>query len=243
MMYRIFAVWLLIGLLLLLFWELPEWLYFANSIFMILYTAAVLVESKTYFFSNIKINKIFAVLFIIGATTLLIEALSVYTGFPFGEYEYTTMLGYHVLGVPFTIAIAWVGFIINSTMISTQQNKWVRALETGVWVVFIDLILDPVALAWDFWQWDNGGFYYGIPATNFITWFFLAAILSLLLPLQKGTKPSVQSYRLLELMFLFFGLLALKKGFVLVACLAVLFILLTEGRRVLDSSRKKALVH
>ncbi|MFP7477395.1 carotenoid biosynthesis protein [Terribacillus saccharophilus] len=243
MMYRIFAVWLFIGLLLLLFWELPEWLYFANSIFMILYSAAVLVESKAYLFNDSKIGKTTVVLLVIGLTTLLIEALSVYTGFPFGEYEYTTMLGYHVLGVPFTIAIAWVGFIINSTMISTQQNKLLRALETGVWVVLIDLILDPVALAWGFWQWDDGGFYYGIPATNFITWFFLAAILSYLLPLQKGKRPSARSYRLPELMFLFFGLLALKKGFILVFCLAILFILLSEGRRVLDSSRKKALVH
>ncbi|MFP7493826.1 carotenoid biosynthesis protein [Terribacillus saccharophilus] len=243
MIYRIFTVWLLIGLGLLLFWELPEWLYFANSIFMMLYTAAVLERGYPYFFDKSSKGKAAFILVAIGAVTLLVEAWSVYTGYPFGDYAYTTMLGYHILGVPFTIAIAWVGFIINSTMISTQRSKWLRALETGVWVVFIDLILDPVALVYDFWQWDNGGFYYGIPATNFITWFFLAAILSLLLPIRKENKPQTKSYRLLQWMFLFFGLLALKKGFILVACLAIVFILAVEGRRLLDTSAKKALVH
>ncbi|QXE00236.1 carotenoid biosynthesis protein [Terribacillus sp. DMT04] len=243
MIYRIFTIWLLIGLLLLLFWELPEWLYFANSIFMILYAAAVLAEGYPYFFQKTAISKSLFILGSIGVTTLLIEALSVYSGFPFGEYRYTPMLGLPILNVPFTIAIAWVGFIVNSTMISTQKNKWLRALETGTWVVLIDLILDPVALAWDFWQWNEGGFYYGIPATNFITWFILAAVLSLLLPLQKDKAANHASFRLLQLMFLFFGLLALKKGFVIVAGLAIVFVLITQGRKVIDSGRKKALVH
>jgi uncharacterized membrane protein len=241
--YRIFTIWLLIGLLLLLFWELPEWLYFANSIFMILYTAAVLEQGYPYYFHNTSKSKSLIILGSIGAATLLIEALSVYSGFPFGEYAYTSMLGLPILGVPFTIAIAWVGFIVNSVMISTQKNKWLRALETGAWVVLIDLILDPVALAWDFWQWNKGGFYYGIPATNFITWFVLAALLSLLLPLQKDKTASLASFRLLQLMFLFFGLLALKKGFVIVTGLAIVFVLLTQGRKVIDTGRKKALVH
>jgi uncharacterized membrane protein len=241
--YRIFNVWLLIGLFVLLFWELPEWLYFANSIFMILYTAAVLEQGYPYFFHKARKRKSLAILVSIGVTTLLIEALSVYTGFPFGEYAYTSMLGLHILNVPFTIAIAWVGFIVNSTMISTQQNKWLRALETGAWVVLIDLILDPVALAWDFWQWGKGGFYYGIPATNFITWFVLAAVLSLLLPLQRDKVAGHPSFRLLQLMFLFFGLLALKKGFVIVAGIAIVFVLITQGRKIIDPGRKKALVH
>ena len=48
------------------------------------------------------------VFFAVGATGgLFFEVLSIRTGFPFGEYHYTHVLGPMVFDVPFIIPLAW----------------------------------------------------------------------------------------------------------------------------------------
>ena len=39
-----------------------------------------------------------------------------------------------------------------------------------------------MAEARGFWDWAGDGSYYGIPSANFISWFIVGALLSLLLP-------------------------------------------------------------
>ncbi|WP_157967397.1 MULTISPECIES: carotenoid biosynthesis protein [Paraliobacillus] len=177
---------------------------------------------------------------VIALITFGIEAISVATGYPFGSYNYTNTLGHLIAGVPFTIAIAWVGVILNSMLLSNQKSKTKRAVETGVWVVVLDLILDPVAEKLIFWEWHGTGAYFGIPLSNFITWFILSALLTYIFPLYKINKSIHRKGALVfQLMLFFFGMLGFKTGLVAIGCLSMLFIILVESRYRYDYREKK----
>tara|TARA_Y100001970_G_scaffold285430_1_gene405099 strand:+ start:54 stop:485 length:432 start_codon:yes stop_codon:yes gene_type:complete len=42
----------------------------------------------------------------------------------------------------------------------------------SILLVFLDLILDPIAVDEKRWMWKKSGSYYGVPLLNFVGWFF-----------------------------------------------------------------------
>lgn len=231
----IFLVWYTIGFILQVFFYVPDVLMFSKPLFLIFY-AFSLFELIIRFEKQALRLAIAAT--IVALSTFFVEVLSVETGFPFGDYSYSSVLGPLIIGVPFTIALAWVGVLLNSLLLSSQNNKWVRALETGFWIVIIDLILDPVAVLEGYWTWyDAGAFsYYDIPLTNFITWFILGALLSLMFPLyQRHPKLKRANTFVYQLMLLLFGTLAVTHGVYLIGIMSIAFIILSEGKHRYDS--------
>lgn len=220
-----------------LFWYVPTSLAFSKAFFLLFY-ALCLIEIFGSIANGWK--KLSIGIGLIALITFGIEALSVATGYPFGTYNYTNTLGPLIVGVPVTIAFAWVGVILNSLLISNQSSKTKRALETGFWVVVLDLILDPVAEKLLFWEWHGAGAYFGIPVTNFITWFILAALLTYIFPLFKINKSTHLKGKLVfQLMLFFFGMLGFKTGLVPIGLLSILFIFVVEGRYRYDYRSEK----
>ncbi|MCZ0701919.1 putative membrane protein [Natronobacillus azotifigens] len=233
----LFIIWYTIGFILQVFFVLPESLAFSKPAFLIFYSLSLVewIGKKEGGWKKVLLGSI-----IVALSTFFVEILSVETGFPFGEYSYSTILGPLVVGVPFTIALAWVGVLLNSLIMSSQNNKTKRALETGFWIVIIDLILDPVAVLEGYWTWYNPGAfsYYDIPITNFFTWFILGALLSYLFPLYKRSKQMLRMNTFIyQLMLLLFGALALTHGVLSISIMSVLFILLAEGKYRYDSGK------
>lgn len=236
-LYPTFLIWYTIGLVLQLFCHVPTSLAFSKPFFLVFY-ALCLIE----LFGNttIRWKNLYFGVGLIAIITFGVEAISVATGYPFGSYYYTDTLGPLVLGVPFTIAIAWVGVILNSLLLSNQKSKHKRALETGAWVVVLDLILDPVSEKLLFWEWQGAGAYFGIPISNFITWFILSALLTYIFPLYKINKSTHRKGTLVfQLMLFFFGMLGLKTGIAPMGWLSMLFIFIVEGRYRYDYRSKK----
>ncbi|WP_342745684.1 carotenoid biosynthesis protein [Paenibacillus herberti] len=231
-----FVGWYAIGLLLMVFAEVPRSLEFANGVFLVLYALSLseLAAIRTGW------KRLLMPVLLISIGTFAVEWVGTHTGFPFGAYTYSDTLGALVSGVPWTMGLAWVGVIISGALISASGNRWLRALETGVWVLLLDLVLDPVAAARGFWDWADGGPYYGIPTANFVSWFIVGALLSLLLPVvEVQPRQRWLALRLFQLMLLLFGLLALKAGLGAAFRLSLLFIFIAEGRVRLDSRRQK----
>jgi putative membrane protein len=124
---------------------------------------------------------IFAVVSI--ALSLSSELIGTGTGWPFGNYEYTSFLGYKVLDrVPYTIPLSWfymglasylLGALLADRLVVRRQSLWAIAL--GTWFLTVwDLVLDPAmaheSLRVQFWVWDETGPYFGMPIKNFIGW-------------------------------------------------------------------------
>jgi lycopene beta-cyclase len=124
------------------------------------------------------------------------EALGSATGFPFGAYHYTEVLQPQFVGVPLLIPLAWlmmlppawaVGWLLTKPQVNGASRqgaprfpfrfRWAfaSALAFTAW----DLFLDPQMVAWNFWQWDQPGGYFGIPWVNFLGWALVAWLVSL----------------------------------------------------------------
>lgn len=127
--------------------------------------------------SNWKRGLVFILLLSIYAT--FIEALSVQTGWPYGFFEYNESLGYKILDlVPWAVGFGWVPLVIGAFIISTKifRHNWQRFLFGCMILVWSDLILDPGAVALEFWAWSNPGGYYTVPFQNYLGWIFSAII-------------------------------------------------------------------
>jgi carotene biosynthesis associated membrane protein len=115
--------------------------------------------------------------------SLASELIGTRTGWPFGNYEYTSGLGYKVLGrVPFTIPLSWfyVGFAsyLLANVVAARWTGMARAalaVVGGAYLLTVwDLVLDPAmaheSLAIQFWVWFETGPYFGMPLKNFAGW-------------------------------------------------------------------------
>lgn len=98
-----------------------------------------------------------------------IEVLGVHTGLVFGNYRYGDTLGLKVFQVPLAMGLNWFIMCYVSTRLAVYFGfvKWKGALVSAALMVGIDLIMEPVAMALDFWQWDKGH----IPFQNYLAWF------------------------------------------------------------------------
>lgn len=104
------------------------------------------------------------------------EQLSLHTGFPFGHYHFSEVMGPKFLHVPVFLALAYVGvgylawttagIILRDTPVLTRP-----LLAAGVMTAW-DLSMEPVwANLVHAWVWENGGAYFGVPVSNFLGWY------------------------------------------------------------------------
>ncbi|MBB3112893.1 putative membrane protein [Paenibacillus phyllosphaerae] len=229
MLRRLFVFWYACGLALMLTFGVPEWLSFSNGLFLVLFTCyALSIERKLG--EPAKVSGVRAGL--VALVTFGLESIGVATGYPFGAYQYSTILGLSVAGVPVAIALAWVGIIACAVMVVAVGSKWLRAGLVGGIALILDLVLDPVAYARGFWLWEGDPSlgYYGVPAQNFISWFVIAALASFLYPIRPVPAPvRKEAGRLLQALVLMFGLLGLREGYVMPLAIAACGALLMEG--------------
>lgn len=111
------------------------------------------------------------------------EFLGVLTGLPYGTYTYSDLLGPRVAGlVPVFIFVAWIhiGYlsIATTTLALGRSRLWLAPLD-GVLAAAWDIMVDPLAVRAGFWTWAPAPGLYGVPFTNFVGWFLVVTILSL----------------------------------------------------------------
>ena len=237
----LFLVWYGCGLILMLFFEVPESLRTANALFLCFLG---IYAGKLLFETGIRSQKVALSFALVLAGGYGSEWLGITTGFPFGSYHYTDVLGISLFGVPVAMSMAWAGVMITCLLISDSSSRWHRAWQTGLACVLLDLVLDPVAVRMGLWTWHQPGGWFGIPYSNFLGWFGVAYVLSLLLPhpLQLQAHVTQQATRLYQLLLLFFGLLAWKHGLWELTLLSLLITAGTEGRARYARSPQKLLV-
>ncbi len=136
--------------------------------------------------------------------TFAIEAIGVWTGHIFGEYEYGSTLGPSLFSVPLVIGFNWVIVIMGSTELSRMfvRDRRMYPLIAGFLAMLFDIILEPVAMELDYWDWAGGT----IPVQNYVAWFIIATLMaySYTFVRNKGaSKPLIAYIFLQAVMFLF----------------------------------------
>ena len=170
------------------------------------------------------------------AAALAIELLGVATGKIFGTYEYTDALGFRLLDAPVVIAMAWcilLGYVWHGTSY-LRHGVLARAAVGALWMTCLDLLVDPLAAGpLAYWRWIGGGWYEGIPLSNFTGWFVVSFVLLLFLHQRRLKNSVARAIGLSVLMF--FTVLAGLRGMIIPAfvgtALMALDILLLPSER------------
>jgi putative membrane protein len=117
------------------------------------------------------------------ALSLLFEVTGTSFGWPFGNYEYTEMFGYKILGkVPPVIPLSWFSMGFSSFAVATalirswhgSTSVWPAIFLGSAMLVTWDVVLDPAmshpSLLLQYWVWEDVGPYLGVPIVNFLGW-------------------------------------------------------------------------
>jgi uncharacterized membrane protein len=165
------------------------------------------------------------------------------TGFPFGLYYYipaTIDRELWIAGVPFMDSLSftflsYVSWELAITLLTKLQvswrdvqredrqelrQSWAVTFLAAFLMMYLDIIIDPVALRGDRWflgkiyYYPNGGSYFGITLANFLGWYFVcAAILRVYLWVEKKVSLTDRKgflayrYKALAPVGLYFGIL------------------------------------
>ncbi|HXX82196.1 MAG TPA: carotenoid biosynthesis protein [Thermodesulfovibrionales bacterium] len=155
------------------------------------------------------------------------EYSSIHNGIPYGHYYYleqTMGSELWVFGVPFMdslsyVFLAYAGYSMALMIVSpvVLSGKMVYLLETKrlrnalsarflgtLFFVYLDIIIDPVALQGHKWflgqiyGYPEKGIYFGVPISNFIGWFVVGFLMIYMLQkIDRGldTRPDYVGYR------------------------------------------------
>ncbi len=104
----------------------------------------------------------------------VIELIGTKTGYLFGNYEYGPGLGWRLFGVSIMIGVNWYAIVVAASSVAklVTNNRIVQIAIGALLCVGIDFVIEPVAIKFQFWSWDDGE----IPIYNYITWFIFAAL-------------------------------------------------------------------
>lgn len=109
-----------------------------------------------------------------------VEVAGVKTGLIFGNYYYGNNLGFKLFNVPIILGINWVLTVFCSTCLAQylvpKAKPYIIIISAAIFMVVLDLLIEPVAPKLDFWYWQNDH----PPLKNFIAWFILGIIFQIL---------------------------------------------------------------
>ncbi len=124
------------------------------------------VYSSLCFFGKKTTGMLMIICFIIGAVA---EMSSLYTGFPFGFYNYTSVLQPQLYGLPIFIPLLW----FSLTFIAMLAFNTIIPFA----MLLFDFMLDPVwsKVLWVWSKTEGEPLLLNIPLTNFLGWFIVSS--------------------------------------------------------------------
>lgn len=119
----------------------------------------------------------------------IFENVGVRTGFPFGHYYFTDVMGPKLSVVPIMLGVAYVGMAYLSWMLAVLILGDTRGPLIRRHVVILPVVAALIMAAWDFsmdpiwatilraWVWVHGGPYFGVPVGNFLGWYLVVYVI------------------------------------------------------------------
>ncbi|MFT3744700.1 MAG: isopentenyl-diphosphate Delta-isomerase [Pyrinomonadaceae bacterium] len=172
---------------------IPSEAAFVSGINVILFAAPAFWAAKMW----LGVRDAVLLFVVLGVLALVIETSAIITGFPYGHFGYSDLLGYRLLGyTPWTVFLAWTPLVLAAYAIAARLAVagwlWVgRIVLVAVLLVIFDLVLDSGAVKIGFWRYEGGGYFYGVPFSNFVGWLFSGAIAGLTLEIFFAFKKQL----------------------------------------------------
>jgi len=130
------------------------------------------------------------------------ENLSILTGFPFGHYYFTGVMGPKLFLVPVFLGLAYLGMGYVSWTVGRLLVCGPEGRLSGWRVLATPLVAACAMVAWDLsmepvwstllrcWIWVGGGPYFGVPVTNFLGWYLTVYVFYQLFAVYLDRRPA-----------------------------------------------------
>ncbi|MBP6005148.1 MAG: isopentenyl-diphosphate Delta-isomerase [Pyrinomonadaceae bacterium] len=162
--------------------ELPPWSHYLSGVNVVLFAIPAFWATRRWLGWRDALG-LWATL---GIYALLLETSAIYTGFPYGHFGYSELLGAKLFGVtPWTVFLAWTPLIVGAYAVArvTFGNVIVRVIATAMIATLFDLVLDPGAVRLGFWQYAANIGFYGVPISNFVGWLVSGTLAAIVIEL------------------------------------------------------------
>src|SRR5260221_10992913 len=128
------------------------------------------------------------------------ENLGVLSGFPFGHYHYTEVMGPKLFQVPLLIGPAYFGAGYTSWVLAEILLREIDRVPDRLSVIAIPVVAAFIMVGWDvcfdpgsstlhhLWIWENGGGYFGVPLTNYLGWYLPVFVFLLAFSLYRARR-------------------------------------------------------
>ena len=119
----------------------------------------------------------------------IFENIGVLTGFPYGHYYFTNLMGPKLFAVPIFLGLAYVGvaylswslarIILHDFQSAPSDSHFITAPLLAAFIMAAwDLAMDPFwSTVLHAWIWRDGGRYFGVPLTNFLGWYLAVYVI------------------------------------------------------------------
>jgi len=137
------------------------------------------------------------------------EIIGIHTGYLYGDYVYGPTLGPKLWEVPIIIGVNW--FVLSyatGVVFHKIPNDYSAAFLGAIAMTCLDYIMEPVAVALDFWAWK----FDIIPMSNYAGWFGVSFVIHLIYRKANFEKANPIAAYLLIAMILFFTALNFTLG-------------------------------
>jgi len=150
----------------------------------------------------------------------LFESLSLRTGFPFGHYRFTEVMGPKVMQLPVLLSLAYAGvgyaaWVVATLLVGARADTRAGLLlvpsMAAVVMTAWDLAMDPV---WAYvdraWVWFDGGGWFGVPFSNYGGWLLTTWVFYQVFAVWLSRQPrGVRMARWNRLAVLMYGMVAI----------------------------------
>jgi uncharacterized membrane protein len=137
----------------------------------------------------------------------LAESVGLRTGFPFGRYYFTSVMGPKIFQLPVLLALAYLGIGYVAWILALLILGCVDKPVHGTRALTLPLLASLIMVAWDLsmdpnwstlhhaWIWQDGGSYFGVPISNFFGWFLTVYLYYQAFTLYSRSKPILTHLR------------------------------------------------
>ncbi|MBY5951694.1 carotenoid biosynthesis protein [Algoriphagus sp. NF] len=132
------------------------------------------------------------------------ELIGIHTGYLFGDYVYGPTLGPKLWDVPIIIGVNWfILAYLTGSVFRKIPNDYYAAFLGALAMTALDYIIEPVAVALDFWYWK----FDVIPVENYLGWFGVSFVVHLIFRKANFEKFNPIALLLLLTLIVFFTVL------------------------------------
>ena len=151
------------------------------------------------------------------------ENIGVHTGFPYGRYYFTSLMGPKLFVVPIFLGLAYVGMAYLSWTLARLVRGNAESALVGTQIFTTPLLAASVMTSWDLamdpiwgtvlhaWIWVDGGRYFGVPISNFFGWLLAVFVFYQLFAIyarKSGTNATQLNAGYWQLSVIFYALSA-----------------------------------